>query len=397
MGKIISIFLIFITIKTSAQIANAGRDVTVYLTQTNSVTLNGSLSAGKSFLWREISTDYMSGATITSPINKTTTVTGLPQGVFYFEIAATTGGGTKRDTMAVTVNYSPIPSNANFMVGVPFNLMASAVNDYSDTSGLGNTGWHLPGSGYTIFLDKGRCLDMNIDNQKKKFRSTLEDGWPFLFQRSANYGRAELSYGYGDGKGAPIDSNKTYLIEWKGYFPQKDTLFTTGGNIFGVTVFWQLHGKDSFSPVFQFVIREDTLINGQWRHNISFMESKPAGTLGRTPTDVQKMAMYNDFYDKTHTIRIYLKEGKAGSGNYIKVLLDGKQAYFRNTGDVGRTWQHDYPKFATIYDFDNRLVDNSGKNIASARNRGRKFCLVTESYNQYVLDTTYSSVPHQTF
>ena len=57
-------------IVTAGPIANAGPDQTIYLTQTSSVTLDGSASSGDSFQWTEISTDYSSGATITSPASK---------------------------------------------------------------------------------------------------------------------------------------------------------------------------------------------------------------------------------------------------------------------------------------------------------------------------------------
>ncbi len=65
-------------------IANAGPDKTIYLTQTSTVTLDGSGSSGDSYKWTEISTDYMSGATITSSNSKTTSVTGPSSGRILF-------------------------------------------------------------------------------------------------------------------------------------------------------------------------------------------------------------------------------------------------------------------------------------------------------------------------
>ncbi len=44
---------------------------------------------------------------------------------------------------------------------------------------------------------------------------------------------------------------------------------------------------------------------------------------------------------------------------------------------IGRTWQQDYPKIATLYDYGNALVDPSN------HTRGRKFSLVTESFKIY--------------
>jgi hypothetical protein len=88
---IIILFACSLPFLSEAQTANAGADKTIYLTQTNTATLDGSASTGTSFQWEEFSSDYMSGATITSPTSKVTTVTGLPQGVFYFRIKATSG------------------------------------------------------------------------------------------------------------------------------------------------------------------------------------------------------------------------------------------------------------------------------------------------------------------
>lgn len=54
--------------------------------------------------------------------------------------------------------------------------------------------------------------------------------------------------------------------------------------------------------------------------------------------------------------------------------------YFRNTGDVGRTWQRDYPKVASIYDYGNAFVD------VNNHTRGRKFSLVTEAFRIYTFN-----------
>jgi hypothetical protein len=83
--------------------------------------------------------------------------------------------------------------------------------------------------------------------------------------------------------------------------------------------------------------------------------------------------------DVTHTIRFPIREGKGYSGQdaFAKVEVDGIQKYCNNTGNIGRTWQEDYPKIATLYDYGNALVD------ASNHIRGRKFSLVTESFKIY--------------
>jgi hypothetical protein len=46
---------------SDAQTANAGRDKIIYLSQTNTATLDGSASSGNSFQWREISTGKKDG------------------------------------------------------------------------------------------------------------------------------------------------------------------------------------------------------------------------------------------------------------------------------------------------------------------------------------------------
>ncbi|MDE2031342.1 MAG: hypothetical protein KGI58_03755, partial [Patescibacteria group bacterium] len=77
----LSLFVLSTTSVSAAPIANAGPDQTIYLTQTSTATLNGSASSSGTYQWSEVSTDYKSGATITSPNSAITTVTGLPQGV----------------------------------------------------------------------------------------------------------------------------------------------------------------------------------------------------------------------------------------------------------------------------------------------------------------------------
>jgi hypothetical protein len=134
-------------------------------------------------------------------------------------------------------------------------------------------------------------------------------------------------------------------------------------------VIWQLHSRDEYSPPFQLILQTDS---------IYFVEiAAPSNNW------VAKKAIcsYSYLYKSTHTIRIELKEG-IGNGAYIKVYLDGEIKYSRTTGIVGRTFQQDYPKFGTVYDFDNVLVNATS---TSMRTRGRKFSLVTESFKVYLL------------
>ena len=96
--------------------ANAGPDQTITL-PTNSVTLAGSGTdpdgTVAAYLWTKISGP--AAGTITSPNTAGTTVTGLIQGTYLFELKVTDNGGLfGRDTMQVTVNAAAnIPPTAN--------------------------------------------------------------------------------------------------------------------------------------------------------------------------------------------------------------------------------------------------------------------------------------------
>ncbi len=57
---------------SNGPIANAGPNQTIYLTETSTATLNGSASSGSSYQWTEVSTDYQSGGSITSPNSSVT-------------------------------------------------------------------------------------------------------------------------------------------------------------------------------------------------------------------------------------------------------------------------------------------------------------------------------------
>ena len=78
---------------------------------------------------------------------------------------------------------------------------------------------------------------------------------------------------------------------------------------------------------------------------------------------------------------MYVREGKSYPGQkaFLKVEVDGVQMYYRNAGQVGNTFQQDYPKFATVYDYDNAIVN------PDYLARGRKFSMVTESYKIYTI------------
>ncbi|MGB4842853.1 MAG: hypothetical protein WBP16_00160, partial [Ferruginibacter sp.] len=96
--------------------ANAGPNQTITL-PTNSVTLSGSGvdpdGSITGYLWRKVSGP--AAGTITNPTSAVTTVTGMAQGVYQFELTVTdNNNATGKDTMQVTVNAAPnIPPTAN--------------------------------------------------------------------------------------------------------------------------------------------------------------------------------------------------------------------------------------------------------------------------------------------
>ncbi|HQY10584.1 MAG TPA: T9SS type A sorting domain-containing protein [Ferruginibacter sp.] len=110
--------------------ANAGPDQTITL-PTNSVTLSGSGTdpdgTVTAYLWTKIAGP--AAGTITSPTTAGTTVTGLVQGTYRFELRVTDNAGAfGRDTMQVTVNASSnIPPTANAGPDQTITLPTNAV------------------------------------------------------------------------------------------------------------------------------------------------------------------------------------------------------------------------------------------------------------------------------
>jgi hypothetical protein len=94
-------------------VVNAGPDVTIMLPQ-NSAALNGTATDTDGFigssLWTKISGPASFSIANTAQLQ--TTVTGLVQGVYQFELAAADNNGVMvRDTMTLTVNAPPPPPN----------------------------------------------------------------------------------------------------------------------------------------------------------------------------------------------------------------------------------------------------------------------------------------------
>src|SRR6185437_14904831 len=113
-------------------VANAGSNQTISL-PTSSVTLNGSGSTGtiSSYLWTRISGPNT--PTITTPAAVSTTVTGLIQGTYVFQLSV--NGGVSTSQVTITVNPAP-PPTANAGSNQTISLPASSVT----LNGSGSTG-----------------------------------------------------------------------------------------------------------------------------------------------------------------------------------------------------------------------------------------------------------------
>ncbi len=91
--------------------ANAGSDRVITL-PTSSVSLNGGGSTGtiSGYTWTRISGPNT--PVITSPASVSTTVTGLVQGVYTFQLSVTDGSTVVNDIVQVTVNAAPTGSSS---------------------------------------------------------------------------------------------------------------------------------------------------------------------------------------------------------------------------------------------------------------------------------------------
>jgi hypothetical protein len=351
-------------------LAQAGPDQTIYLTETSTVTLDGSASSGASAQWTEVSTDYPSGATITSPSCGATTVTGLPQGVWYFELAVTRAGMTARDTVMIIVDHDPPPPGAVYVRRLEMDNPAiyDYINDRSDTSQLEGSPDGVTTAEGEYFFDRSRSNSMLIDDQHGKFYSTIEDGYGW--QSDPSYARAEGSWG----SSYTLAVATTYVIEWKGYYPQ-DFSYLEENQATGAL--FQVHPNDDGSPGYG--------IAALYGYDGGNHSRGAPGVYGLYFTDDQAPPNFflvedlHDMVNQTHTIRLTVREGPAGQGAFLKFEVDGVMKYHRDTGDVGRDWGHSYLKFATVYDWANAIVDPANTT------RGRRFSLVTESYKLYRL------------
>lgn len=377
MKKLITIVCFFISIKVLAQTANAGNDISVYLNLSSSAILNGSGSSASTYQWSEISTDYSSGVPIIHSTSKVATLSGLPQGVFYFQIAATTGRVTKYDTTVVRVFLTGAPANSTLLHS--FNLSdpnaIATINQRDDTTSYfpvrdavhsqftdaTSTDW---------FLFRDRLNGLYIDTLRGKLISTIEDG----YEGADGYPRAEIQPADYD---MTFDTSHIYVIEWQGYFPQNADYLTGYNSMLNMV---QLHSKTQVATVFQM-----NQLAGDYEGVVDvFYQGGIADPYGYGPgftKNTVQVSTVSDFYNKAHTVQIIFREGKMYTGQdaFIELKIDGVTKYYRNRGQVGSANFDDYPKFAGLYDSNSAVV-----NKHSLR-RGRKYKLVTTAYNIYTV------------
>jgi hypothetical protein len=359
--------LLFLNTAISQPIANAGSDQTIYLTSTSTITLNGTSSTGTglSYQWREVSTDYSSGATITNANTATATVSPLPQGVFYFELQVTDNvDRVSVDTVAVIVNYATAPGTLLRSMAQTAWHNTEFIDTLNDRSGdtsntLDQEVYHTisfpDGLGNEIFFDRNRKPDEWIDAQRGKFYSRVEDGYDW---NNNGYGRAEMSFG----SGYNFDTTKIYCMEWKGYFPQAFPSDMTINQT--VATFMQIHANSDAQHVFG-----TQIVNTG--SGVNFVLDADGS--------LHTLCGVDSFVNKTHTVRVTFKEGTPG---FYKVEVDGVQKYYNNSSVIGGLPRgQDYPKIATLYDYGNALVDPTNST------RGRTFSMVTEDFSIYDVST----------
>jgi hypothetical protein len=370
------IFICLLHFNVSAQTANAGADQTIYLQQGSTATLDGSGSSATSYLWTEFSTDYSSGATITSPTSKTTTVTGLPQGVFYFEIAATTGGTTKRDSVKVTVDAFLQPKNSILSLRLPFDKsdFAYMVNRRDDTSHYltyvsgkeAYWDYHMPDGVNELYLERDRAQLMMLDSMRGKLYTTIQDAY---HAPTDSFARSTLTYG----EGYAFDTLRTYVLDWKAYFPASIKAVFATSPYWGRVAINGMHGNDGGSGSTTIALGYDSLAFAS--------TSIPTGMSGFNEVGLGNS---DSWVNQTHTVRIYVREGSKypNQKGFIKLLLDGNELYYCDTGLIGKTLMQDYYKLTGLYDYRNLIV-----NIDSLT-RYRKFSMVTENSDIWVMNAT---------
>lgn len=354
-------------------------DNTVYLEQGNSATITSPIS-GSTYSWREISSDFNSNATINSTSSRTTSVTGLPQGVFYFEA---TVDGNKKDTAVIRVaNNLPPKFSAlwhdfdmtSMGIDTAINYRGDTVNYIPQSSPYMQFGdsdqSYTSANWWSLYRD--RMNGMNIDSAKGKIYTRIEDGYghgSISNGDTLKYARSEIEF-Y-----SLQDTNTVNMYEWKGYFPKPpDSNYLKNNNGLILAIF-QVHGAEYDYAIANFELRADGL----------YFRNEITGTQAQTTDVYQKesafICSWDELYNKSHTLRVTMREGLGGANQkaFIKVDFDGVTKYYRNKGGVGSAYFDDYSKIGSLYDWSKAIVN------PDSLARGRKFAIANESLRKYVL------------
>ena len=358
----------------SQPISKAGSDQTIYLTQTSTAKLDGSKSSGDSYQWSKMydvvpeqATNPIDPATIDSPSSPITTVTGLIQGVWYYQLSVTKGGITKKDTVIVRVDYDVPPANTVLVNNIPITDpgFIAAANNRVDTTNYG--GYNYPNKyidpryNNAIFFERARSNEAMVDSSRGKLYNTIEDGYDW---NGDGYCRSQLVWIHPE-----IDTNKTYVFELKFYFPQSvksNVADDATLAIFGI------HGGGSDDGNFSLQL---------WRDSLTVYDVKAKKFTKLMNTD-------DDIVSKAHTMRMTLREGMSYPGQhaFVKIEIDGVQKFYKNAGQIGSLFQQDYPKLTGLYDYMHAVVNPNN------HTRNKKFSIVTEAMNWWVLKDNVSPV-----
>lgn len=361
-----------------------------FLDQGNSATITSPIT-GSTYSWKEISTDYSSGATIVSPSSKTTSITGLPQGVFYYEA---TVDGNKKDTVIVKVDQNLPPkysvlwhdfhiNDQDIVNGI--NYRGDTTNYFPQSSPYMNFGdsTYSYNSANWWLMYRDRMNGMSIDSARGKVYTTIEDGYghgSISNGDTLKYARTEIQFQ------SLQDTNRIQMYEWKGYFPKPPDSNYLASNHGLILAVFQIHGSEYDYAVMNFELRADGLY---FRNEITGSQSELSDTYKKQSAFI---CSWKELYNKAHTLRVYLREGLGYTGQkaFVRVELDGITKYYRNVGGVGSAYFDDYVKIGSLYDWSRAMVD------PDSLSRGRKFSIANENLKKYILLETAPMVKTQT-
>ena len=163
--------------------ANAGLDQSITL-PTNSVNLTGSGTDPDgtiaSYLWTKVSGPAT--FTITNTTSAATSVTGLIQGVYRFELRVTdNSGATDTDTMQVTVNAAPPPPNeapianagVDTSIYLPVNALTLSGTGIDPDGFITGYSWRIISGGAYLLANAGNAIADLSDLQQGIYEAEL--------------------------------------------------------------------------------------------------------------------------------------------------------------------------------------------------------------------------------